>query len=149
MDRVDPNVVLEYPLYRYILHNLEWEMAAIVNETNVLNKQPAEYNEATVRKAVYQKMQTYWPLGHMDSATLSAQYSTFKRKREKDAAIGGACPTESYGYIVRVDPFTPIISRKTKEEVKGVETPVVKAAKRKSVASTGASADKKIKVLGQ
>ena len=61
-------------------------------------------------------MMTFWPNGLMDNATLSNQYSTFKRKREKDGLKDGQSPIQSCGYTVRVDPFSPIVPRKGKDD---------------------------------
>ncbi|KAI8816945.1 uncharacterized protein EV422DRAFT_266781 [Fimicolochytrium jonesii] len=65
----------------------EWEMAQLDNEYNIAVNNPPAFTEMGVRKAIYAKVQSFWPEGTMSLDALSRVYSWMKRKiAEKNTA---------------------------------------------------------------
>lgn len=101
-----------------------------------------QFKDADVRKAIYLKMVPFWPTGMMDTASLSKQYSSQKRKREREAE-SGILLVEQEGYTVRVDPFLNVANRRPKLE-KEDDRVIIK--RKPSISTPDTSDSKKSKI---
>jgi hypothetical protein len=121
----------------------------IYPSSRALNKEPEEYTESSVRRAVYQKMASFWPNGSMETTTLSMQYSQYKKKREKGAdKYGWQYPEDSPNGLIRADPFSKIVPRQRKSEGGSTaSTPVAEKVEKRKLSVSGASAADSIKKL--
>ncbi|KAJ3307282.1 hypothetical protein HDV03_001767 [Kappamyces sp. JEL0829] len=123
---------------------LEWEVAEMDNQTKTLEKQPPQYTEGQVRRAVYQTVAGFWPQSAaFDTGTLSMQYSQFKLKRAKAVDDHGfQYPEKSQYGLIRADPFAPSISRKKSERDDGADAPVPGTPEKRRSENEGGTAKK-------